>query len=237
MFRNEIILTDFLDPGQIAMLKAIAGTEIYVQEYGGYNRAEKRRLYLTPKKSKRSIFDFQIAICQINYPSKFAQLNHSMILGTLANAGVETDTFGDIITDGNGNWQFMVKKELLPFFEKEINRIGQTKVEIKSVKLSQVLLPKDNSKEVVIITSSLRIDAVLSGISGHSRRQMKDAFANNLIKLNWHYVIDSNIIVKKDDILSLRFFGRSQILDILITRKGKYKVVLKLWQTKKHRRN
>lgn len=230
-------MTGFLNPGQIKILKTIAGTEIYIQEYGGYQKAEKKRLYLTPKRSKLKNYDFRIAACQINYPSKFTQLTHSMILGTLANAGIETDTFGDIITDGNGNWQFMVKKELLSFFRKEINRIGQTKVRIEAVELSQVLLPEDNSKEVAIIVSSLRIDTVLSGISGYSRKKIKDAFANNLIKLNWHHVVDTNIIVKKDDILSLRYFGRSQILDILVTRKNKYKVVLKLWQKKKHRKN
>ena len=40
-------------------------------------------------------------------------------------------------------------------------------------------------------------------------------------------------MVKEDDVLSLRHFGRVLIENVSATRKGKYKVVLKLWQTKK----
>ncbi|MBA1395350.1 RNA-binding protein, partial [Lactobacillus sp. XV13L] len=61
-----------------------------------------------------------------------------------------------------------------------------------------------------------------------------DAITNNAVKLNWHIVRDSNIIVKEKDVLSLRYFGRCQITNIETTRKNKFKVVLRLWQTKKN---
>lgn len=79
----------------------------------------------------------------------------------------------------------------------------------------------------------MRIDAVLDGISRKSRVQIQKMIEANLVKLNWHDVMDSNIMVKENDVLSLRHFGRIKIEDISATRKGKYKVVLKLWQTKK----
>lgn len=79
----------------------------------------------------------------------------------------------------------------------------------------------------------MRVDAVLSGISKQSRGQIQKMIDSKLVKLNWHDITGSNIMVKEDDVLSLRHFGRVLIENVSATRKGKYKVVLKLWQTKK----
>lgn len=42
IFKQEAILTDFLDPGKREILKTIVGNDALVQEYGGYKNAEKR---------------------------------------------------------------------------------------------------------------------------------------------------------------------------------------------------
>lgn len=36
--------------------------------------------------------DYQIQPYEIDYPQKFIQINHSAVLGTLANSGIDTDT-------------------------------------------------------------------------------------------------------------------------------------------------
>lgn len=96
------------------------------------------------------------------------------------------------------------------------------------------MVPEDDSIEKTKIVASMRIDAVLSGISRQSRGQIQKMINSQLVKLNWHEIADSNIMIKEDDVLSLRHFGRILIEDVSTTRKGKYKVVLRLWQTKKH---
>ncbi|WEV39347.1 YlmH/Sll1252 family protein [Lactobacillus sp. ESL0680] len=235
IFKHEAILTDFLDPAQRDILKTVVGSDLFIQEFGGYNDAEKKRVYLSEEWVNLMPVDYQVTACEIYYPSKFVQLTHSSILGTLANSGIETNTFGDIITDGVGKWQFFIKTELLNFFTEQIDRIGRTQVKVRAILPTAILIPEDDSQIVPLFVASLRIDAVLAGISKTSRGQLKTAINTNLVKLNWHGVQDSNIIVKVGDVLSLRHFGRSQIMDITTTKKGKYRVVLKLWQTKKHK--
>ncbi|WEV71526.1 YlmH/Sll1252 family protein [Lactobacillus sp. ESL0785] len=235
IFQHEAILTDFLDPGQRDILKTVVGSDLFVQEFGGYPAAEKQRVYISEEWKNLQLQDYQVTACTISYPNKFVQLTHSSILGTLANSGVETDTFGDIITDGRGEWQFFIKTELLDFFTEQIDRIGRTHVRIDLVAPQKIVMPEDDGASVTIIVASLRLDAVLAAISKNSRRQIKAALATDFVKLNWHRVQDSNIIVKVMDVLSLRHFGRCQVQDITTTKKGKYKVVLKLWQTKKHK--
>ncbi|BDR60404.1 RNA-binding protein [Lactobacillus xylocopicola] len=233
--QQQACLTAFLNPGQRAILRLLAGDEVAIHEFGGYPQAEKKRVWFSGSESNPALADYQLAVCQLDYPVKFAQLTHGAILGSLANLGVETDTFGDIITDGAGQWQFLVKADLTAFFQAEVTRVGKTQVRLRSVPLQAVLKPVDDSITISIVVASLRLDAVLAGLSKSSRTQIKAAISDNLVKLNWHSVQDSNIIVKVDDVLSLRHFGRSQIRNIKSTKKGKYKVVLKLWQTKKHK--
>lgn len=235
IFKNEAILTDFLDPGKRDILKTIVGNEAFIQEFGGYEDAEKKRVYLNLEWDNLKPDDYQIIPFEIEYPEKFSQLNHSSILGTLANSGLETDTFGDIVTDGKGRWQFFAKKELSDFFIEQIDRVGNVKVKIKPISFKDVLTPQDDSLEKNIIINSLRIDAFLAGISKDSRGQIQKAIESKLVKLNWHEIQDSNIMVNVNDIVSLRHFGRIVISNISATKKGKYKVVLKLCQTKKHK--
>ena len=231
--KHEEVLTDFLDPGERDILKKIAQTEVCLQSFGGYSNAEKKRVFITEDWDTIAPSSYQIIVFNVEYPQKFACLSHSAILGSLANAGIETSTFGDIITDGNGRWQFFAKSELKDFFQHEINHIGKTKVRIRPSLNQKVIIIDDESEMLNAIVSSLRLDAVLASITHESRQQIKANISNNLVKLNWHSVKDFNIMVDEDDVLSLRHFGRCKITDISTTRKGKHKVVYKLWQTKR----
>lgn len=231
--KHEDVLTDFLDPGERDILKKIAKTEVCLQSFGGYSNAEKKRVFITEDWDTIAPSSYQITVFNVEYPQKFACLSHSAILGSLANAGIETSTFGDIITDGNGRWQFFAKSELKDFFQHEINHIGKTKVRIRPSLNQKVIIIDDESEMLNAIVSSLRLDAVLASITHESRQQIKANISNNLVKLNWHSVKDFNIMVDEDDVLSLRHFGRCKITDISTTRKGKQKVVYKLWQTKR----
>ena len=206
IFKHEPILTDFLDPGKRAILKTIVGNDVFMQEYGGYSNAEKKRVYLSEEWVNLQPSDYLIQPYEIEYPQKFIKINHSAILG---------------------------KKELVDFFEEQVTRIGRAQVKLREISFKDVLVPKDDSTEKIEIVASMRIDAVLSGISKQSRGQIQKMIENHLVKLNWHDIADSNIMVKENDILSLRHFGRVLIENVSATRKGKYKVVLKLWQTKK----
>lgn len=235
IYKQSDILTDFLDPGQREILKTIVGNDAFIQEFGGYQEAEKKRVYLSLEWVNLSPKDYQISAFEINYPSKFTKLNHSSILGTLANSGIETDVFGDIVTDGQGKWQFFAENEMAKFFTEQIDRVGRDSVKIHPIDFKDVVQPEDNSVQKSEIVASLRVDAVLAGVSKTSRTKLKEMIDAGLAKLNWHEIANSNIMVKVNDVLSLRHFGRLQIISITSTKKGKYRVVLKLWQTKRKR--
>lgn len=160
-------------------------------------------------------------------------MTHSQILGVLANSGVEISSFGDIINDEEDNWQIFVKKDLTDFFIQNITRIGRSKVKLKPISRNEVLNVADDATSKSAVSISLRLDAVIASAANMSRSQVKESINNGNIKLNWHVVQESNIIVNVYDILSIRHFGRIQLEKISHTSKGKYRLEFKVWQTKK----
>lgn len=96
-------------------METIAGGEAIVQAFGGYEEAEKCRLYISLEWENLRPEDYQVQLFEIEYAQKFASLRHSQISGAPANSGVKTDTFGDIITDGKAGGSFSRKKNWLAF--------------------------------------------------------------------------------------------------------------------------
>lgn len=232
IYRNEPVLTNFLNPRQRYILKIIVGSEINYQEFGGYENSEKKRVILDTNWEYHELTDFLIDPIEIDYNSKFSELTHSQILGVLANSGIKVETIGDIITDGLRHWQFFVTDEISKFLLTQVDRIGRTTVRLKKKKLNEVIQNHDDHVQSVVISTSLRLDSILSNFAHISRSQAKIAIHEQLVKLNWHQVTDSNIIVKVDDVISLQHFGRIKIIDINLTRKGKYRMEGYLWQSK-----
>lgn len=82
-------------------------------------------------------------------------------------------------------------------------------------------MQEDDSKELSVITISLRLDAVVSAVTNLSRSQVKKMIEDGEVKLNWHLVAQSNIIVSDENI------------NLTTTKKGKKRLEIKAWQAKK----
>ncbi len=82
-------------------------------------------------------------------------------------------------------------------------------------------MQEDDSKELSVITISLRLDAVVSAVTNLSRSQVKKMIEDGEVKLNWHLVAQSNIIVS------------DEIINLTTTKKGKKRLEIKAWQAKK----
>ena len=233
IFKHEATLTHFLDPREREILETVVGGEALLQEFGGYQAAEKKRVYLSEVWENLKPEDYKIVLYQVDYPQKFAQLRHGQILGSLANSGVKTDTFGDIITDGQGRWQFFAEKELAGFFASQIDRMGPVKVRLEEKPLKDRLEAEDNSELITAVASSMRLDAVLAALSNKSRSQVKEALEAGEVRLNWHEEEKGESLLKVGDILSLRRFGRVKLLSVQPSKKGRLRVDGQFWPAKR----
>ncbi|KRN29368.1 hypothetical protein IV38_GL000252 [Lactobacillus selangorensis] len=224
------ILTPFLDPRQAYILQELVGTggEIEVHLWGGYPHAERRRGILAPDYFDPQEDDYGIRLFQIRYPQKFATLQHSQVLGTLTNQGIDYDRFGDIISDGQ-NWQFFVEAEISDFLAVDLQRIGKVTVHLEPVALQDHLLPTDDWAQETELVASLRLDNVVATTYHISRSHTKQMIEAGLVRLNWAVCERPDALVADWDVISVRGYGRIRLEAILgQTRKDKIRLSLRV---------
>jgi RNA-binding protein YlmH len=225
LYQQTQILTGFLNPHELALLKAVLGNEVPLISSGGFANSEKQRAIINPQGS----IDFRLALLQFDYNQRFNQLTHSQILGVLTHLGVELDTFGDIVTDGNGCWQVIVQKELAAFFCQQIQRVGRASVKVQLVSWQDLVDQSDDHLEASAVANSLRLDAVLAKIGKQSRKEVQTAITAGEVQVDFMLPQRLETAVEPGQIISWRHFGRIKLLSAQPTRKGRYRLEYYLW--------
>ncbi|AMV59843.1 Hypothetical protein ADU72_0313 [Pediococcus damnosus] len=229
------ILTNFLNPREQFILTTLVNRldEIKVQSYGGYPGAEMSRSLIFPDYFVPKLQDFNVTLLEIQYPTKFAVIHHRNVLGTLANMGVERNTFGDIISNGE-DWQFFVKSEMSDFFLSEVGKIGNIKVRLVEKTLDEVIKPENDWESGSTTVASVRVDAVVAEGFHISRNHAKELIEERKVTLNWkpHQRPDFELVA--NDLLSVRGYGRIRLDSIEgKTKKSKIRVLLSVIRSKK----
>lgn len=225
----EPFVSVFLTPRQINVASALFSKSDNVSLYQSPVSLERKRCiiaYDIPKKT-----DFKECILTIHYPSKFYQLKHSSILGSILSCGVKREYIGDIVTDGE-NWQIIVAQSIVPFLKEELKKIGSAKVLLEES--SQLLRPVDQAQTMDTLLSSQRVDALVSAAFNISRNLAKSLVEQGSVTLNWAVCDKPDTIIEEKDVISVRGYGRVLLQAINgMTQKGKLKLTLRLYRNKK----
>ena len=185
-----------------------------VEIFGGYENAERVMLGFCPEYLELEKNDFPICILEITYNEKYSrELTHRDFLGSLIGLGIDRSKIGDIILDGNKAICF-VEQDIANYIEFNLEKVGSTKIKIKSSSLKEYEIPKQNFEEKTIIVASLRLDSVLGHSFNLARGKISDLIKGEKAFLNWALETSPAKIVKENDIITLRNFGRIKILNI-----------------------
>ncbi|KRN88955.1 RNA-binding protein [Ligilactobacillus ceti] len=221
------ILTHFLDPRQQYIVETLVASEndVKVAFSGGYIESERKRALIYPEYYTVQDDDFELAVLQIKYPQKFAQLHHRHVLGTLVNSGLERFVLGDIITDGT-TWQFVVEKQLASYYINQVQQIGKVKVRIE-LSNQAIIKPVVEYEEAFITANSMRLDTLIANVYNISRQRTKELINAKVVTLNWMTIDKLDYEVAEHDIISVRGFGRIAVKEVLgKTKKDKFKILV-----------
>lgn len=205
-------LTPFLNPREFFIVQSIVGQydDVELSTFGGHDDAEQLRVFIHPPYYEPKDEDFEITLIEINYPTKFAELSHGQIMGTILGSGIVRDTLGDIITDGE-RWQVFIDSNMENFLFMHLDRVGRTNVQLEKLPLEEAIESSDKWENEEIIVSSLRIDVVLARALSISRNRAKTMLNEGRIKLNWVEMERVDIEVEEHDLISIRGYGRIQV--------------------------
>jgi len=142
------------------------------------------------------------------YKVKIESINHSQILGTLFSLGLDDSLIGDIYVE-DGYFYYTNLTRMNTFIENNLIMIKNELVTL--VKVNDIILTKEHFETIKLLVSSMRIDTIVSKITFKSRSQVTKMFLEKLVLLNYQEVKNINTILKEDDILSIRKYGKYKI--------------------------
>ena len=201
--QGGIVLTSFLDEAQLAYINTLRSKDIKIEYDGGFDEAEHKRVLFLPLSLDAS--NFKIKVYKIRYNSRYLELNHRKILGTLMSLGIKRESIGDIVCSGQGVF-FACTEEISAYIESEFKTISGVGIELKEVK--QRLSIERELREEKHIVSSLRLDVVIASAYKLSRNEASEMITEGLVQIN-HIVCQSiSKQVVLDDVISVRHKGR-----------------------------
>ena len=208
----EMKCSDFLDGGELAVIE----DEFQIPYgyntlfFGGYENAERK---------------VPISVIRFDVP-KFRKLTHRDYLGTLMSLGIDRSKTGDILTDDEGAYVF-VMSDIAEYVARNVNKIANAGVNTKIVDMADFIPPKPKTTEKMCVCASLRLDAVVAATLNISRGNTEKLISSGYVKLNHREVLDRSKQVGEGDLLSIRNYGRFILKDIgNNTRKGRLHITV-----------
>ncbi len=221
------VLSDFLNPRQIHILTTIVNrqTELKFKTFGGYEGAESQRMLIFPSYYEATLADFDMTLLEVNYPTKFAELHHSTILGALIHSGIERSSIGDILADDTGRWQIILTNPIARFVMSEVDHIGKNKVRFIDTPFEQVIATTEDWETSSLTVSSLRLDTIVANGYNISRTHAKELVERGAVRVNWTDIDRPDFMLAVNDLISVRKFGRLKLMaENGLTKKDKWRV-------------
>ena len=206
--------TDFLLPNEFLQVKnRLKKTEYNV--YKPYVDNEKVILY---KKEKPEIILYKI-ICS-------EPLRHQDILGTLFSLNLSIYVYGDIIIDG-GNYYIFVLPMISNYLENNLTKIKDVPIKLERQELDVIENYQREYEKCELIVPSLRIDTVISKITGLSRTMVIFKIKNKEVYINYEILTNNSYSLKENDIFSIRKYGKYNYVGVVnTTKKGNLIIII-----------
>lgn len=207
--KHEIKSTDFLNPYELSAAINVLNSiyDLSYIEVGGYKEAERKTIVMFPDYLEDYMIDIPVAILEIQSSSQFVNLDHRDYLGSILGMGLKREKIGDIIIHNN-MCQIIINSNLKDYILYNLNKVGNTSVKVKEIKLEDIIPPDIEYKKIQGNIASLRLDAVLSTGFKLSRTEAQSLISKERVNVNWGKTIKSSYEINENDIISVKGKGR-----------------------------
>ena len=195
---------------------------------GGFTGAQRKMLALYPSYYKFSDTEFPFdALCVVHLPEE--ELSHRDVLGSLIGLGLARESIGDILPQ-KGKCDFIVAEPTLPVVLENLKRVGRTGVRCQKSDMNTLeSVTTFVSRRGTV--SSLRLDALVSMLTGQSRQRSSELIQSELVQKNYSIENRTSCSFEEEDIITVRGYGK-YIVDTIgtPTRKNRLPVECRKYQ-------
>lgn len=205
--KNEI--TYFLtEIEQKVLTKIVNYNNLKLQFFGGFDDAERKRAKIIA--NEYYDIDFNIVCLEAKFNAKFHNIKHKDVLGAIHNIGVNYNRIGDIII--NDDSIFIFSDEIISeYVIMNFSRIGKAVLNFSVVRNLENLNITKEYKKIEIVSSSHRLDNIVSKITNKSRSAAKEMLHKEFIKVNHTVITNGEKNCNIGDLISVRKYGRYTI--------------------------
>ncbi len=189
--------------------------------YGGYGEAERRMVVFMPDYTgvaseadvpgwmEANPDDCPLAVLDIKVPAaERGKLTHRDYLGALMGEGIRREKVGDIIVSETGA-QIVVAKEMAEYLAQNYRQVGRVSLTAEIVPISGL-----NTGEIRTVTekfsvASPRLDNVVSGIFGVSRKDAAEAISRGKVFVGGVEMTKPDYTLKAGEKVVLRGKGKA----------------------------
>ena len=214
--RHELRRTDFLDPRQAHILFTLANRhpDAAVRLDGGTANAERRRALIAPEYRELDEEDIGISVLSIaSEDRRIAGLDHGDYLGSLLGLGIKRDKIGDLHVRPDG-CHALVAEEIGDFLIGHLKQVHRADVTASILPLAALREVVPALDELTLSVASMRLDGIASDVFRLSRAKIVEPIRAGRCRVNWKTVEDPSVLLRADDVVSLKGFGRFRLLAV-----------------------
>lgn len=223
--KNFPVSTYFLNLFEQNILEELRLYSAY-KMFGGTEYSERKMCVFYPENYDENNIFPQAEFVSI-YPKneKFAKAQtHRDFLGAILNLGIDRKMIGDIYLTNDGKSAFVyVHNKMTEYICSNLNRVGNNVVYAVKGEYEEILDIKFDIKSLTLV--SKRADLTVADVFNISRSKSKELFSDEKIFINGRLCIRAEKELEKDDVVSVRGFGKFKIKGYIgISKKGKIKL-------------
>ena len=231
--QNVYTFTGFLSLSQQDIFLKMANeiNHISYQMSGGSNDCERKMLRFGNPEEFGYEEAFPIVCIRIRpLQKKFAEdFSHRDVLGALMNLGIERSTLGDIFLADKEAFLFCQEK-VAAFICDGLIQVRHTRVCCEPIENAGDLPVREPVMEEITVNSE-RADGVIAKLYHLSRDKSQHLFAEKKIYVNGRLLENAGRSLKKDELITVRGFGRFLYKGICYeTKKGKFCVSAEVYR-------
>ena len=204
--------------------------------FGGYFSAQRKQIFLLPEyisnnADELNVFDMisedlDGAIVALKIKgSGFRTLSHRDYLGGILSLGIEREKLGDICVLDNGSAIVFCSFEVADFILYELNSIGADKVRVERIAVDKNMDSLQKFQPFSDTVASERLDCVVAALFNLSRERAQNLIKGGFVEFNYDTASKPDVKVDKNDIISVRGYGKYIIRDVSqATKKGRLRL-------------
>lgn len=210
----------FLNEHELSYLRANISPKRDVTWFGGYPNAVRVMLGAAAEE-----YSFPIVALQFSYKPEF-DLRHRDFLGALTALGLRRDTIGDILCE-QGRAVVFVRDDIADYVLSQVDKIGRVGVRITYADLTDLPVP-DDTEELSMTVSSLRLDAFVAAVTNLSRDKAARLIRSELVMVDHVVSADVSKPLSEGVTVTIRKYGKYVLsANLGETRKGRLRICVK----------